>query len=78
MLDPGEKRAHSPEIGHAGVLVADIGREEFQEPARGMVAGGRKHGRHRKRAARARRLGRRRGYDHRRHVPPRGAHDDTL
>ncbi len=78
LLDPGEERAHGPVIGHARVLVADVGGEEFQEPARGVIAGIGDHGRHRERAAQRRRLDRRRGLDHRRHVAPLGAHSDTL
>jgi len=39
LLDPCEEGAHGPVIGHTGVLVADLRGEEFQEPARGMVAG---------------------------------------
>jgi hypothetical protein len=37
LLDPGEERAHGPVISHARVLVADVGRKEFQKPPRGMV-----------------------------------------
>ena len=41
------KNAHGGAIiGHAGVLVADRGGEEFQEAARGLVAGGGDHARH--------------------------------
>ena len=36
---PGEKIANRPVVSHAGVLVADGGGEEFQEPARRLVAG---------------------------------------
>jgi len=39
LLDPGKEVAGGPVIGHARVLVADRGGEEFQEPARCMVAG---------------------------------------
>ena len=39
LFEPGEERAARPVIGHAGVLVADRGGEEFEEAARGMVAG---------------------------------------
>jgi hypothetical protein len=39
LLDSRKKGAHSSVIGHAGVLIADLGGEEFQESARGMVAG---------------------------------------
>jgi hypothetical protein len=38
MLGSREKGAHGSVIGHAGVFIADLGGEEFQEPARGMVA----------------------------------------
>ena len=36
---PGEKPADRPVVGHAGVLVADGGGEELEEPARGLLAG---------------------------------------
>jgi hypothetical protein len=78
LLDPGEKMAGGPVIGHAGVLVADGGGEEFEEPARRMSAGAGDHCRHNERAAQRRRLDRRRGLDHRRQVAPLGAHHDTL
>ena len=45
-VDPGKELRHGPVIGHAGVLVADGGGEEFQEPSRGMVAGAGDHRRH--------------------------------
>jgi hypothetical protein len=44
-LDPSEELRHGPVIGHAGVLVADGGGKELQEPSRAwspaaaMVAG---------------------------------------
>ena len=40
MVAPGEEPSCSPVIGHAGVLVADGGGEEFEEAAGGLVAGG--------------------------------------
>ena len=78
LLDPGEEVARGPVIGHAGVLVADRGGKELEEPTGGMVAGAGDHGRHGERAAQRRRLDRRRGLDDRRHVAPLGAHGDTL
>ena len=39
LVAPGEEPAAGPVIGHAGVLVADRGGEEFQEAARRAVAG---------------------------------------
>ena len=41
VLAPGEEAADRMQIGRTGVLVADSGGEEFQEAARGLVAGGR-------------------------------------
>ena len=38
-IAPAEKVTNRPVIGHAGVLVADSGGEELEEPARGLVAG---------------------------------------
>ena len=70
--------AHGPVIGHARVLVADRGGEEFEEAARGMIAGVGDHRRHGERTAQRRCLDRRRGLDHRRQVAPLGAHGDTL
>jgi hypothetical protein len=52
LLDPSEEGAHRPVIGHARVFVANVGRKEFQEPARGMLAGVGNRGRHRERALR--------------------------
>jgi hypothetical protein len=46
-VEPGEEVRHRPVIGHAGVLVADGGGEEFQEaPHRGIAGAGdrRRHG----------------------------------
>ena len=39
LLDPGKEMARGPVIGHARVLVADRGGEEFEEAARGVLAG---------------------------------------
>jgi hypothetical protein len=39
LRQPGKERARSPVIGQAGVLVADRGGEEFEEPARRVIAG---------------------------------------
>jgi len=64
-----------PVIGHAGVFVADVGRKEFQEPSRGMIAGIGNRSWNRKRAAQARRLRRCRGLDNRRQVAAFSAHD---
>ena len=52
MVAPGEEPSCSPVIGHAGILVADGGGEEFEEAARGLVAGGRDHARHQNAVAR--------------------------
>jgi hypothetical protein len=38
-IAPDEKIANRPVVCHAGVLVADGGGEELEEPARGLVAG---------------------------------------
>jgi hypothetical protein len=38
LLNPGDKGAHGPVIGHARVSVANLGGEKFEETARGMVA----------------------------------------
>ena len=46
LVAPGEEPADGPVIGHAGVLVADGGGEEFQEAAGGLVAGVGDHARH--------------------------------
>ena len=46
MVAPGEEPSRSPVIGHAGIFVADGGGEEFEEAARGLVAGGCDHARH--------------------------------
>ena len=46
LVAPGEEPADRPVIGHAGVLVADGGGEEFEEAARGLVAGVGDHARH--------------------------------
>jgi hypothetical protein len=78
LLDPGKEVAGGPVIGHAGVLVADGGGEELEEPAGGMIAGADDHRRHGERAAQPRRLHRRRGFDHRRQIAPLGTHADTL
>ncbi len=43
---PAEKIANRPVVRHAGVLVADGGGEEFEEPARGLITGGGDHARH--------------------------------
>ena len=51
LLDPGEEGACSPIIGHARVLIADLGGEEFEEPARSMITGIANRSRYRKRAA---------------------------
>ena len=51
LLDPGEEGARSPIIGHARVLIADLGGEEFEEPARSMITGIANRSRYRKRAA---------------------------
>ncbi len=40
MVAPGEEPLGGSVIGHAGVLVADGGGEEFEEAADGLVAGG--------------------------------------
>jgi hypothetical protein len=48
-----DREAHGPVIGHARVLVVDVGGKEFQEPARGMITGIGNGGRHRERAAQA-------------------------
>ena len=77
LLEPGEEMAGGPVIGHPGVLVADVGGEEFEEPARRMIAGIGDRRRHGERAAQRRRLDRRRGLDDRRHVAPLAAHADT-
>ena len=39
LVAPAEKIANRPVGRHAGVLVADRGGEELEEPARGLVAG---------------------------------------
>ena len=39
LVAPGEEPHDGPVIGHARVLVADGGGEEFEEAARGLVAG---------------------------------------
>jgi hypothetical protein len=78
LLDPAKEVAGGPVIGHARVLVADRGGEEFQEPARCMVAGAGDHGRHGERAAQRRNLDRRCGFAHCRQVTPHGDHGDTL
>ena len=39
LLDPSEEVAHGPVIGHARILVADLGGEKFEKAARGMVVG---------------------------------------
>jgi hypothetical protein len=46
-LDTSKEGTCGPVIGHARVLVADRGGKEFEEAARGMVAGGSDHRRHR-------------------------------
>ena len=46
LVAPGEEPHGGAIIGHAGVLVADRRGEEFQEPARGLVAGVGDHARH--------------------------------
>ena len=56
-LDPGEEGTRSRVIGHARVLVADRGGEEFEEAARGMLTGIGDHRRHGQRAAQRRRPG---------------------
>jgi hypothetical protein len=43
---PAEKIANRPVVRHAGVLVADGGGEELEEPARGLITGGGDHARH--------------------------------
>ena len=77
LVEPGEERAHGPVIGHARVLVADRGGEEFEKAARGVIAGIGDHRRHRDRAVQGR-PNRRRDLDDRRQVVPLGAHADTL
>ena len=52
MVAPGEEPSGGPVIGHAGVLVADGGGEEFEEAAGGLVAGGGDHARHQDAVAR--------------------------
>ena len=39
LVAPGEEPAGGPVVGHARVLVADRRGEEFEEAARGLVAG---------------------------------------
>ena len=78
LLDPGEKVAGGPVIGHAGVLVADRGGEELQEAPRGVVTGIGNRGRHRERIAPPRRARRRRGRNHRRHVLVLAAHAGAI
>ena len=39
VLAPGEEPADGMQVGRPGVLVADGGGEEFQEAARGVLAG---------------------------------------
>jgi hypothetical protein len=39
VLAPGEEFSHGMQVGCAGVPIADGGGEEFQEAARGVVAG---------------------------------------
>ena len=46
LVAPGEEPATGPIIGHAGILVPDRRGEEFQEPARRLVAGGGDDARH--------------------------------
>ena len=46
LVAPGEEPAAGPVIGRAGVLVADGRGEEFEEAARGVVAGGGDRRRH--------------------------------
>ena len=77
LIEPGEERAHGAVIGHARVLVADRGGEEFEKAAGGMIAGIGDHDRHRHRAVQGR-PDRHRDLDHRRQVIPLGAHADTL
>ena len=46
MVAPGEEPLGGPVISHAGIFVADGGGEEFEEAARGLVAGGGDNARH--------------------------------
>ncbi|HEY1430892.1 MAG TPA: MBL fold metallo-hydrolase, partial [Stellaceae bacterium] len=55
LLNPGEELAHGPVIGQAGVFIADIDGEEFEGPARAMIAGVGNRRRHRERTAQGRR-----------------------
>jgi hypothetical protein len=49
LLDLGEERAHGPVIGPAGVFVADLGGEQFEEAPDRVVAGVGDHRRYRRR-----------------------------
>jgi hypothetical protein len=46
LVAPGEEPRGGAIVRHAGVFVADGGGEEFQEAARGLVAGGGDHARY--------------------------------
>jgi hypothetical protein len=46
LVAPGEEPDAGTIIRHTGVFIADGGGEEFEEAARGLVAGGGDHARH--------------------------------